>query len=221
MSDISWFVLLICLAVIVFLYSKLTSRIDHLQNNITELKTEVLRQKNRLRQFQSSHTATNTVVAPLDEDNAQNDLTADATDSAANSDNQAAVQASATETNIAHANTPIAPVAASTSDIQFVNKTKSRPQLHPKVRSAPAIEPDEQSLPIVTSLFHSLKNWFFGGNLVVRVGVIVLLIGVVLLLRLLSDYIEVSIDSTLIAIGVIGLSLAALGLKLAKNRFDE
>ena len=219
MSDISWFVLLICLAVIVFLYSKLTSRIDQLQNNITELKTEVLRQKNRLRQFQSSHTATNTVVAPLDEDNAQNDLTADATDSAANSDNQAAVQASATETNIAHANTPIAPVAASTSDIQFVNKTKSRPQLHPKVRSAPAIEPDEQSFPIVTSLFHSLKNWFFGGNLVVRVGVIVLLIGVVLLLRLLSDYIEVSIESKLIAIGVIGLSLAALGLKLAKNRF--
>ncbi|MFP3459124.1 hypothetical protein R0J89_23005, partial [Psychrobacter sp. SIMBA_152] len=39
------------------------------------------------------------------------------------------------------------------------------------------IEPDERSLPIVTSLIHSIKNWFFGGNLVVRVGVLVLLVG--------------------------------------------
>jgi len=89
----------------------------------------------------------------------------------------------------------------------------------PAAKASSSVEPDEQSLPIVTSLFHSLKNWFFGGNLVVRVGVIVLLIGVVLLLRLLSDYIEISIESKLIAIGVIGLGLAALGLKLAKNRF--
>ncbi|MCG3862324.1 DUF2339 domain-containing protein, partial [Psychrobacter sp. Ps5] len=81
------------------------------------------------------------------------------------------------------------------------------------------IEPDERSLPIVTSLIHSMQNWFFGGNLVVRVGVLVLLVGVVLLLRLLSDYIEIPITIKLIGIGIIGLALAALGLKLAKNRF--
>ncbi|HCH25627.1 MULTISPECIES: DUF2339 domain-containing protein [Psychrobacter] len=81
------------------------------------------------------------------------------------------------------------------------------------------IEPDERSLPIVTSLIYSIKNWFFGGNLVVRVGVIVLLIGVVLLLRLLSDYIEIPITIKLIGIGLMGLGLAALGIQLAKNRF--
>ncbi|MFP3353590.1 hypothetical protein R0K04_19645, partial [Pseudoalteromonas sp. SIMBA_153] len=75
------------------------------------------------------------------------------------------------------------------------------------------IEPDERSLPIVTSLIHSIKNWFLGGNLVVRVGVLVLLVGVVLLLRLLSEYIEISIATKLIAVGVTGLALAALGLK--------
>ncbi|MGP5221519.1 DUF2339 domain-containing protein [Psychrobacter celer] len=81
------------------------------------------------------------------------------------------------------------------------------------------IEPDERSLPIVTSLIYSIKSWFFGGNLVVRVGVIVLLIGVVLLLRLLSDYIEIPITIKLIGIGLMGLGLAALGIQLAKNRF--
>lgn len=80
-------------------------------------------------------------------------------------------------------------------------------------------EPDEQSTAIVTSVLQSLKNWFFGGNLVVRVGVIVLLIGVVLLLRLLSDYVEISIEVKLIAIGSIGLAIAGLGLKLVKKRF--
>jgi uncharacterized membrane protein len=64
-----------------------------------------------------------------------------------------------------------------------------------------------------------MQNWFFGGNLVVRVGVLVLLVGVVLLLRLLSDYIEIPITIKLIGIGIIGLGLALLGLKLAKNRF--
>ena len=85
--------------------------------------------------------------------------------------------------------------------------------------ATPIMEPDEHSLPIVTSLFNSLKNWFLGGNLVVRVGVLVLLIGVVLLLRLVSDYVEISIESKLIAIGVTGLALAGLGLKLASKRF--
>lgn len=81
------------------------------------------------------------------------------------------------------------------------------------------LQPDEQSTAIVTSVMHSLKHWFFGGNLVVRVGVIVLLIGVVLLLRLLSEYIEISIELKLIAIGTVGLAIAGLGLKLVKNRF--
>lgn len=87
-----------------------------------------------------------------------------------------------------------------------------------KPSTAP-MEPDERSLPMVTSLVYSLKNWFLGGNLVVRVGVIVLLIGVVLLLRLLSEFIEIPIALKLGAIVVAGLALAALGLKLAKRRF--
>lgn len=54
----------------------------------------------------------------------------------------------------------------------------------------------------------------------VRVGVLVLLVGVVLLLRLLSEYIEISIATKLIAVGVTGLALAALGLKLTAKRFS-
>lgn len=112
-------------------------------------------------------------------------------------------------------------LANTTNDLNTTASETSASYATSTVTASPpsTIEPDEQSLPIVTSIFYSLKNWFFGGNLVVRVGVIVLLVGVVLLLRLLSDYIEMSITSKLIAIGIIGLALAALGLKLAKKRF--
>jgi uncharacterized membrane protein len=103
------------------------------------------------------------------------------------------------------------PIAQHTNDAlaaQTKNKTATAP-----------IEPDERSLSVVTSLFNSVKNWFLGGNLVVRVGVLVLLMGVVLLLRLLSEYIEIPISLKLAAIGIIGLAIAGLGLKLASKRF--
>lgn len=49
MSDISWFVLFICLAVIVVLYNKLRTRLDLLQKDITQLKNELQIQKQRFR----------------------------------------------------------------------------------------------------------------------------------------------------------------------------
>ncbi len=122
--------------------------------------------------------------------------------------------------------TPLANLPSNRSDTASVDdrsliitKTTTKTTATTKKRDAP-IEPDERSLPIVTSLLHSIKNWFFGGNLVVRVGVLVLLIGVVLLLRLLSEYVEISIAVKLMAIGIAGLGLAGLGLKLTAKRFS-
>ena len=193
MSDISWFVLFICLAVIIFLYGKLKSRLDQLQQQVTHLQNELQVQK------QNVHLNADAVAnfdSSVDSNDAVDSLQSSAEDN---------LEALATEV-------PFDDVA----QLTIITSTTNSKTLLPKTL---AKEPDEQSLPIVTSLFHSIKNWFFGGNLVVRVGVIVLLVGVVLLLRLLSDYIEVSIESKLMAIGVIGLGLAVLGLKLAKNRF--
>lgn len=195
MSDISWFILFICLAVIIFLYGKLKSRLDQLQQQVIELQSELKAQK------QNAPLNTDT-VASFDSNIDSIDIdTTDTLPSSSTIDSEAL----ATEALFAD----VAQITTITS-----TNTSKTPLFKRLIK-----EPDEQSLPIVTSLFHSLKNWFFGGNLVVRVGVIVLLIGVVLLLRLLSDYIEVSIQSKLIAIGVIGVGLAALGLKLARNRF--
>lgn len=99
------------------------------------------------------------------------------------------------------------------------NHSNQQQSINKTAKSSAVMEPDEQSIPMVTSLFNSAKNWFFGGNLVVRVGVLVLLVGVILLLRLLSEYIETPIEVKLMAIGLAGLALAGLGFKLVKKRF--
>ncbi|MFW2178021.1 MULTISPECIES: DUF2339 domain-containing protein [unclassified Moraxella] len=80
-------------------------------------------------------------------------------------------------------------------------------------------EGDENALNVVTSLFQSAKHWFFGENLVVRVGALVLLVGVVLLLKLASQYIHVSMPVRMAGVAFGGLVLTAIGYKTtAKKR---
>ncbi|WP_250163242.1 DUF2339 domain-containing protein [Psychrobacter sp. WY6] len=189
MSDISGFVWLVCLVVIIVFYHKLKRRVDQLQQDITQLQDELQAQQHRVSSMNN---------------NANNDVD---------------VHTEPMAQTIAETHSPQPIIEELFDSAPPLPTATINPKPIPSPKKPSPIEPDERSLPIVTSLIHSIKNWFFGGNLVVRVGVIVLLIGVVLLLRLLSDYIEVSIASKLLAIGILGLGLAALGLKLAKNRF--
>ncbi|MFT5096939.1 MAG: putative membrane protein [Psychrobacter okhotskensis] len=209
MSDISWFVLFICLAVIVVLYNKLRTRLDLLQKDITQLKNELQIQKQRFR-------------SPIfDKDN---DVEASAElDNPLNTYNNIEAPTALLDNDISQFTTEeLFEEVASLSKTEATRNTvyKDDDAYANLLKNLSPIEPDERSLPIVTSLIHSIKNWFFGGNLVVRVGVLVLLVGVVLLLRLLSEYIEISITAKLMTIGIAGLGLAALGLKLTAKRFS-
>ena len=193
MSDISWFILTVFAVVMAVFYQKLKNQIAALHKNVSQLQAEVQQQKDRIHALSAQ--------SPPQLSEAETEKSAQSTLSSA-------------------ANVPLAPPLAAT---RGANKSLTPPNdavsVTPPIQPTSAIEPDEQSLPIVTSIVNSIKNWFFGGNLVVRVGVLVLLVGVVLLLRLLSDYIEISIASKLITIGIAGLGLAGLGLKLVKKRF--
>ena len=191
MGSLGWLVIITLLVIMIVLYIRLHQQLSALHQDLAQLKSELKQEKNTATAINDA-----AIKSMFDTESADKDALS--------------------------AIPPPLPTHASTFD--FVSSSVPQAPVPPnqplvnKAISAP-IEPDERSLPIVTSLLHSIKNWFFGGNLVVRVGVLVLLVGVVLLLRLLSDYIEISITAKLISIGIMGLGLAALGLKLAKNRF--
>ena len=228
-TQLGWLAFTILLIVVVALYTRIARKIEHLRRDVTNLQAELEQQRHRSMTPSSAplidkndyarKAATNDPHlkgnVPKDSDAKDHDAKEIAFDSQHSSpDNQLPVSP------------PPLPTVASNSTIHAASSIYddksigNNASINTKNTASTApIEPDERSLPIVTSLIHSIKNWFFGGNLVVRVGVLVLLVGVVLLLRLLSEYIEISIATKLIAVGVTGLALAALGLKLTAKRF--
>ena len=208
-NQLGWLTFIALLIVVVVLYAKINQQLRHLRRDMAQLQAELEQHKDSVVAIKPLHSADTyptgnknsesvSVVAP--------DITASAWPPNPNFLSSSSLQEAEEFTS-----TP--------SNLPIIDSLKN---LHSNSKSQnpiTTIEPDERWLPMVTSVISSVKNWFFGGNLVVRVGVLVLLVGVVLLLRLLSDYIEIPITVKLTAIGIIGLGLAGLGLKLAKNRF--
>ncbi|MGE6475834.1 DUF2339 domain-containing protein [Psychrobacter sp. NPDC078631] len=234
-TQLGWLAFTILLIVVVALYTRIARKIEHLRRDVTTLQTELEQQRHRSMTppsapFVDKHDyARNTATNDHDfKDNIPKDHVPKDSNAKDHDDKEIAFDSqSSSPDNRLPVSPPPLPTVASNSTIHaasniYDDKSIDSNTLINTENTAPTapIEPDERSLPIVTSLIHSIKNWFFGGNLVVRVGVLVLLVGVVLLLRLLSEYIEISIATKLIAVGATGLALAALGLKLTAKRFS-
>ena len=206
MSPLGWLAFIVLLIVVVVLYSKINRQIEQLRHDMIALQAELEQHKDSVTIAENSQSA---YINPIQESRSESAPTVPP-------------DTSPTSRLPIPPPLPLAAVKSATSADPIAEPIENfglKPKPVESKKPVSTIEPDERSLPIVTSVIHSMQNWFFGGNLVVRVGVLVLLIGVVLLLRLLSDYIEIPIALKLTSIGIIGLGLAALGLKLAKNRF--
>ena len=119
------------------------------------------------------------------------------------------------------ANTLDASVSSTSPTATQPSVNDAAPPHQPSVSqpSSPSLKEDESATNIVTSLWASATQWFFGENLVVRVGALVLLVGVVLLLKLASQYIEVSMPVRMALVALGGLVITAVGYRTtAKKR---
>ena len=119
------------------------------------------------------------------------------------------------------ANTLDASVSSTAPTAMQPSVNGSAPPHQPSVSqpSSPSLKDDESATNIVTSLWASATQWFFGENLVVRVGALVLLVGVVLLLKLASQYIDVSMPVRMALVALGGLVITAVGYRTtAKKR---
>ncbi len=210
-NQLGWLAFIALLIVVVALYAKINQQLRYLRRDMAQLQAELKQHKDSVVTIKPLHSAD---TYPIENRNSESvpvaapDITASAWSPNPNSLSSSLEEAEAEKK-----------VTSTPSNLPILDSLKNLRSNSKSQNPTITIEPDERSLPMVTSVISSVKNWFFGGNLVVRVGVLVLLVGVVLLLRLLSDYIEIPITVKLTAIGIIGLGLAGLGLKLAKNRF--
>lgn len=93
------------------------------------------------------------------------------------------------------------------------HSTATRPRL-PLEPPAPAARSDAKEPALVAAI----RNFFMGGNTLVRVGVVVLFFGVAFLLRYMAEHTHIPIEVRLTGIALGSIALIVLGWRLRKTR---
>ncbi|AKH21078.1 DUF2339 domain-containing protein [Sedimenticola thiotaurini] len=100
-------------------------------------------------------------------------------------------------------------------DLELVEETPP-----PRSPSRPSVRPTPE--PHAANLFDRavawIRDYFTGGNLIVRVGVIVLFFGVAFLLKYAAEHSQISIEFRLMGVAVAGMVLLILGWRLRSRR---
>ncbi|HEX7889570.1 MAG TPA: DUF2339 domain-containing protein [Ramlibacter sp.] len=114
-----------------------------------------------------------------------------------------------------------APIAAAPAQVAPAAARTEAPPVPPRpapARPAPAApaQPD-----LVTQLVLCARDWLFGGNTVVRMGVVVLFIGLAFLARYAVEQALLPPELRLAAIGVAGIALFAFGLRMHRRRANR
>jgi uncharacterized membrane protein len=78
---------------------------------------------------------------------------------------------------------------------------------------------DEASDP-VSDVIIAAKNWLFGGNTLVRSGIVILFIGISFLLKYAAEHTRVPIEVRIAGIELFGLALLVLGWRMRNDRTE-
>lgn len=93
----------------------------------------------------------------------------------------------------------------------------SLPAAGPRAAAA-ASAPRPASPPPAPPAANPVWAWITGGNLLTRVGVLVLFFGVAFLLRYFAELVTIPIEAKLAGVAAVGIGLTFLGLRLARTR---
>jgi uncharacterized membrane protein len=73
---------------------------------------------------------------------------------------------------------------------------------------------------VLTKIFALAKNWLFGGNTLVRSGIVILFIGISFLIKYVAEHTTVPIELRLTGIALFGIVLLVLGWRLRNQRTE-
>jgi len=92
------------------------------------------------------------------------------------------------------------------------------PTQEPAVSPRAALSPPAHSSAGEPAVVAALRDFFTGGNTLVRVGIIVLFFGVAFLLRYMAEHSHLSIEVRLTGVALASIALILLGWRLRKTR---
>ena len=99
-----------------------------------------------------------------------------------------------------------------------IGSVPSPPVVHPPAELRPAAPPPAEPSPGVPPLLRFLRDFFSGGNLIVRFGVLILLIGVGFLLRYAAEHSHLTIEDRLIGVAIGAAVMLGLGWRWRSSR---
>ena len=88
------------------------------------------------------------------------------------------------------------------------------------VKPRPAPKPPEPVIPFKDRLPTPIKNFIYGGNTLVKMGVLILFLGLAFLLRYTAERVTVPIELRYASVAMVGAGLLALGWFLRRRRAD-
>ncbi len=108
---------------------------------------------------------------------------------------------------VAQVATPPVPVAAPANDIAPPTAPLRRP-----------VVPPPPSVPLRDRLPPSVARWIFGGNTIVKAGVLVLFLGLAFLLRYTAERVTLPVEWRYAGVALAGVALTAIGWRLRDRR---
>ena len=96
-----------------------------------------------------------------------------------------------------------------------------RPAVAPSISPAPRrpVPPPPPAVPLRDRLPPFVARWIFGGNTIVKIGVLILFLGLAFLLRYTAERVTVPVQFRYVAVALVGVGLTAIGWRL-RNRRD-
>ena len=82
----------------------------------------------------------------------------------------------------------------------------------------PPVAPPPPAVPLRDRLPPSVARWIFGGNTIVKIGVLILFLGLAFLLRYTAERVTVPVELRYAGVALVGVALTALGWRLRDRR---
>lgn len=110
---------------------------------------------------------------------------------------------------------------ATPSTVATSSATAAAPATAPPPPPAPSVAAAPRQPDPVTRAFHAARDWLFGGNTVVRMGVLVLFVGLAFLAKYSIEHALLPPELRLAGIAAAGIALFVAGFRLRRKSADK
>ena len=117
-----------------------------------------------------------------------------------------------------HPQAPVAAAKPAATGLSPASVAAAAAAVAPVRRASPPVAPPPPAVPLRDRLPPFVARWIFGGNTIVKIGVLILFLGLAFLLRYTAERVTVPVELRYASVALVGVALTALGWRLRDRR---